>query len=175
MTGEVKDGVLTFRDETRNPSVTISVDLNWISGQLDEESMMALAEVVTWDCVLRVACKRLAGEDYNYWSSMDKDESVEFLSRVEDHCLSGYKWSLLSSGLHDLGRYVAHHEKLYWTLYHDPAHGDWFRKWAQERGLDGEFHTELPNFEAFEKRVGELLHRFAGHAIEAGTKQEADR
>lgn len=154
---DIKDGKLEF-----------AIDLYDLVSSVPEEERNQFAEVVTWERIMDEAIKRLTGISEN-WCDDDKEKAVEVLSKMEKHVLSGYKWHILKN-LDTLARDMIAHEHLYWKMYHDPQHSEFFRKWLHEHNIESNYTTKLKNYQEFWDWVERELDEF-GNKLKKDSKK----
>jgi len=153
---EVKDGKIEF-----------AIDLYDLVASVPEEERDQFAEVVTWGRIMDEAIKRLIGMSEN-WGGNDKEKAVEVLSKMEKHVLSGYKWHILKN-LDKLAENMITHEHLYWQMYHDPQHGEFFREWLREHNIESNYTPKLKDYKEFKDWVETKLNEF-GNKLNAGAR-----
>ena len=152
----IKDGKLEFE-----------IDLYDLVSSVPEEEQNQFAEVVTWDRIMDEAIKRLTGTSEN-WCGDDNEKAVEVLSKMEKHVLSGYKWHILKN-IEKLAKDMIAHEHLYWQMYHDPQHSNFFREWLHEHNIESNYTTELKDYKEFWEWVERELSEFGNKLNEEKT------
>lgn len=143
-------------------TLSLEFDIYETINKMSDEEKQEIVSAVTWDRVLRQAVDRLVGESRD-WAGDDNLLTLEVLSKMEQHLLSGYKWSCLGE-LDRLAKNITSHEHIYWKMYHDPTYGEYFRKWLRENSIESNFTHSLETYESFRKMVEEKLEAF-GNAL----------
>ena len=118
---------------------------------LSSDDRCDVAEALTWDAVLAEAVKRLT-DDSTSWSGDDHCLTLDVLCKMEKTVASGYCWTNLrnlNKALHN----ITSHTHLYWKLWHDEEHGQWFHQWARDNGIESSYTSKLPDYEALEALV----------------------
>lgn len=142
--------------------VSFGFNLSEFLDNLTDEEKQEVVEHITWDAVMKQAVQRLLGESDSY-ASDDDLLSFEVLSKMETNLLSGYKWTYLAE-LNRLSRDIAAHEHIYWKMYHDPIHGDFFENWMKQNGIQSNYTGEWETHEQFRRLVETKLTAFSGEA-----------
>lgn len=140
--------------------VSFGFNLTEFLDSLTDEEKQEVVEHITWDAVMKQAVQRLIGESDSYQSDDDL-LSLEVLTKMENNLLSGYKWTYLAE-LNRLSRDIAAHEHIYWKMFHDPIHSDFFEKWMKENGIESNYTGEWENHERFRRLVETKLTAFSG-------------
>ena len=111
------------------------IDLDQLTeaAETTAETRMKIAEALCWDEVMIEAMKRLAGNSDSYSSDDDKT-GREFLRQVEDHALRSRHTLLarLVNGWRD----TFFETRLYWKMYRDEKHRDFFQNWLKLNGFE---------------------------------------
>lgn len=113
----------------------------------------ALRAISFDDGVARAVIKRLAGGDYEWWSSTDPKLRHEALCKMENELMSGCRWSWLN-WLKDAVRDIHNDKRIYWMLYHDNELGDRFREWCKRHGVEANYYEEK------EAALAEIINKF---------------
>lgn len=142
-----------------------AIDIYELFDDMSEEDKDSLTEMFTWDRILKAAVKRLTGESEDF-GSCDEQLTLDVLTKMERHLLSGYKWSILSH-LDSLAQNLIAHEHIYWQMYHEENEGlrEVFREWLDVRGIKSNYVSEYPSYLEFRKSVEDKLEEF-GHRLD---------
>lgn len=143
--------------------VSFGFDLTEFLDSLTDEEKQEVVEYITWDEVLKQAIQRLIGES-DSWQSDDDLLTLEVLTKMEENLLSGYKWSYLSE-LNKVSRDIAAHEHIYWKMFHDPIHGEFFRQWMKDNKIESNYTGTWETHEQFRQFVETKLTAFSGEQV----------
>ena len=138
-----------------NDEGSVTFDLFQIVRSMDNESRMKFAEVVGWDNVFDYVIKRLCCETES-WDGSDDRSRLELLSKIEDDLLSGYKWGPLQK-LDNAAAHMTSEFHIYWKMYHDKQHREFFHKWLEQHGLSSQYGTNNEDYLKFRKLVEDTL------------------
>ena len=152
---------------------SINIDLYELFKELSDEQKMKLAEVITWDNILKEAVRRLTGESENYCEDADSLLTLQVLVKMEQRLLSGYSWHILDD-LRQLACNIISHEILYWKMYHDEKQGAFFQGWLEKNNIQSNYTTEFEDFQAFKVMVENKLNEF-GNQLKVEDKDDDER
>jgi len=141
-----------------NGKVVTQLDLYETINNLTDEARHELVRALTCDRVMEEAAKRMAG-DSDMWASGDTKVALKFLSSVENHLLSGYKWGILQN-LEQLAKNMITQEHLYWKMRNDPVHNEFFRQWLEDNNIKSNYTPEFKGVKEFKEYVGKILESF---------------
>ena len=129
----IKDGALQIPiDEVREMLV----------GEARVELIKSLGmekEVIAW--VVDMLC----GDVPDYYTGDDHDWIQKLLVRLEKKQLAdlpGYYWSPWDD-LRDALKWRYSQKHIYWLLWHDEQHGEFFRRWLRDNNIDSHHTTKL--------------------------------
>lgn len=137
----------------------------WIGDMTDEEKMQVV-EAVTWGPILNHAVDRLTGESLETYGGDDELLTLDVLTKMEEHLLSGYKWTVFKE-LQQVAKDISSHQHLYWKMHHDELHGEFFRAWLRESKIESNYTHKLPDFVSFSHMVEEKLEEFGDNLPKA--------
>jgi len=129
----------------------IKIDLYRLFEQMNIDDRRKCAEAITWDAIFEVAIDRMLHKNDDFAGGTDTLMAVKLLSQLEDATLA-YNWEIISDvrqKIHD----IAHHDHLYWKLYHDERYGKWFREWAEANGIGSNYDEMTPGYSEFMKEI----------------------
>ena len=145
-----------------------AIDIYELFENMSEEDKDKLAEMFTWDRILKAAIKRLTGESMDSADSDDK-LTLEVLTKMEIHLLSGYTWSILRN-LDALAQNMITHEHIYWLMYHEQSEGFGmtFHDWLNEHKIESNYTSKCPSYVEFREFVEKKLDEFGNQLCEVG-------
>ena len=138
---------------------TITIDLYELFDELPDESKDKIAKAITWKSIMKEAVARLLQESENYSNPDDSLLTVEVLTKMEKRLLSGYKWRILRQ-LEQLAKNIISHEFIYWKMYHDPVHAEFFQSWLNRNNIESNYSPKFANYQEFRTMVEDKLEEF---------------
>ena len=135
----------------------IKIDLYRLFEQMNVDDRKKCAEAITWDAIFEVAIDRMLHKNDDFAGGTDTLMAVKLLSQLETATLS-YHWEIISDirqKIHD----IAHHDHLYWKLYHDEIYGNWFKGWAKANGIGSNYDDSTPEFSEFMKEIKDMFEK----------------
>jgi len=150
---------MTQEVDVEEGKLKIVIDLYELVQEIPEKERHKLARIITWDDIMEEAVRRLIDESPDWCSSNDKMHTLNVLSKMEEHVLSGYKWSILQN-LDKLAKNLIIHKHLYWKMYHDPIHKDFFRNWLEENKIEDNYITKFKTYLEFKVFIENKLTEF---------------
>jgi len=142
----------------QNEKVVTQLDLYETINNLTEEERHELVLALTGSTIMEEVAKRMAG-DSDIWASGDTKVALKFLSSVENHLLSGYKWSILQN-LEQLAKNIITQEHLYGKMRNDPVHKEFFQQWLEDNNIKSNYTTEIKGVTEFKEYVEKSLELF---------------
>jgi len=131
---------------------------------MSKDERRELAEALTWNEIMEEAARRMIGESENS-SSEDVTIALNFLCKMEDHLLSGYKWDWLRS-LNELSKGMIAHEHLYWKMRYDPVHASFFYEWLKANNIKSQYTSDFKEHKELVEYVENTLTTFANKGEE---------
>lgn len=100
----------------------------------------------------------------------DKRLTLEVLTKMERHLLSGYKWNILTN-LESLAQNAIAHEHIYWKMYHEKNEGlrETFREWLDAQGIKSNYMSEYPSYLDFKRFIEDKLEEFGERLYDTPT------
>lgn len=128
---------------------------DWFSTIPKDDQIEFLKSVSLETSVASILFKRLAEDDPDFWCSDDYERTLpEMLSMCEDTLISKLKWNLLElTDIKTAVRHIHSDKELYWKMYHDPKHGEFFTKWLRANTPHNTWEIAK---EAADKKLDEL-------------------
>jgi hypothetical protein len=149
--------------------VKITLDASQLADQLSGHNLDELLSELVFkhDDLMRYAARRLV-EDLDGWSSRDPEIQMQFLIEVERKFATTCKWSLIDSVI-SLAKNISTHKSIYWKMYHDKKHGDFFREWIDFNGIKNNYTCEFAEVsdlkEFIESKIKEMTPRSVGDMV----------
>jgi hypothetical protein len=153
----IEEGWLRIQDD----QFDLKLNLSQLFEGFNQDERSQIAASLCWGDILQEAIKRLCGES-DMWDSTDPTLTLEVLSKMEDRLISKCRWSLLRN-LEDLSKNIASHQHIYWKMYHDPNHGDFFQDWLRKNNIESNYTCDIKSHEEFMKMVEEKLDAMKSH------------
>lgn len=146
--------------------VNVDIDAAQLADQLTGYSAEELITELMFshEDLMRLCMRRLVEDFPDAWSSKDPEFQKDFLVAVERKFALGCKWSLLDSVI-QLAREICAHKALYWRMYHDPWHRDFFCKWLSENDIPNNYTSNFPEVEDLKKFIDEKFKEMAPKSI----------
>jgi hypothetical protein len=118
---------------------------DWFNSLNQDHQRVVLQSLSLNHSVEMALLERLA-EPSDVWSSEDGKLMISLLGKVEQHLVSRLQWSALHDLDSELEQYIKdnrYSKVLYWKMYHDEQHWEFFRKWLETNGFDSNYRTKI--------------------------------
>lgn len=103
---------------------------------------------------------RLSGDRVGWSRGDDNKYRLEALARVESESITNLSWKILSELIHKVDTEIdklKSNYSLYFKMYHDPQHGEFFKKWLKDNDIKNEYQQEKQDIKGF---IQESINKF---------------
>jgi len=147
------------------PDGRVALDLeclfrDWMKWLYEHDIMQVLKGLALDDRVAHAVIERLANGDRGFFSGKDREMQRKCLEAMREQVLNDLDWSIISEfGVAQRLKNRREAQHIYWAMYHDPEHADFFRKWLDEKGFTSNYTTERADadIEAIRNEVRQLI------------------
>lgn len=119
-----------------------------------EQKLLLLKELAMEKEVSEQVVKRIILDDLNWELSEDNDYRLKILEEINRKTIETLDWKLMAKLLRDVDsklNELKNHKELYWKMYHDDVHGDFFRKWLKENKIESDYQKEEKELKKYVK------------------------
>lgn len=131
---------------------------NLIEAMTYDQKMDVIREFSMQRDIRDEVIKQLTGENLDFYWGDDNERRLKILSALEDELISCYKWSFI----YEIKSYIKNHSdhtEIYWEMYHDKCHGEFFRKWMESKGIGKNYDKRYCRVERFLKVLKDIFKR----------------